>query len=242
MSLVFSNSVEKSGIVELIDSNCHSNSTSYPIEEKTRDINLALDLFLAIAIKAGGKWQLDDSNHTDYPIITTNLVANQRDYTFTSDERGNLILDVYKVMVKDASGVYREIPCVDQQSEEDMESFYSGLNATGTPTRYDKTANGIFLDTIPSYNSPGGLKVFINREASYFVKADTTKKPGVDGRFHEFFAIEPSIKYCKRNKMFDLADRYQQDSLKMQREIQEAYQARDRDTRKAMIPGKENCR
>lgn len=240
MSLVFSNSIEKSGIVELIDANCHSNSISYPIEEKTRDINLELDAFWALAIPASGKWQLDDSNHSDYPIISANLVSGQRDYSFTVDGSSNLILDIYKVMVADESGVFHEIPCVDQQSDSNTESFYNGQDLTGVPTRYDKTANGIFLDLIPSYNSTGGLKVFINREASRFTKTDTTKKPGVDGRFHEWFALNPSIKYCKRNKMFDLSDRYEIDREKMKRDIISTYSGRDRDIKRNMRALREN--
>ncbi len=235
-------SLTKTQIDALIDRNCKSNSVSYPVADKTADENLAFDSFIAIAIPASGKWQLDDSNHTDYPIITTNLVSGQRDYSFTTDEGGSLILDVYKVMVANSSGVYYEIPCVDQQSDADTSSFYDGQNTTGTPTRYDKTANGIFLDVIPSYNYTNGLKVFINREASYFTTSDTTKKPGVDGRFHEYFALEPSVRYCKRNEMFNLADRFERDLMVMQQKIKDTYSARDRDTKKRMLPKVENNR
>lgn len=229
MSLVFSNSTEKSGIVELIDDNCHSSSVSYPIKNKTRDINLALDEVFALIFQANGKWQFDDSNHTDYPIITTNLASGTRDYPFTTDEAGNLILDIYKVMVKDESGVYQEIYPVDQQSDEYTNGFWSGQNQTGVPSRYDKTANGIFLDCIPSYNSTDGLKVFINREGSYFTTSDTTKKAGFSGLFHEYLALRPSHFYCKRNKMFDLADRYEKDMFKMEAKIKKHYRDRSKD-------------
>lgn len=234
-------SLTKTQIDALIDRNCKSNSVSYPIADKTADENLAIDEVFEVIFPAGAKWQFDDSNHTDYPIITTNLEANKRDYTFTTDEQGNLILDVYKVMVKtSASGEFTEIKAVDQQSDEDMRSFYSGANTTGIPTRYDKTANGIFLDCIPSYNSTGGLKVFINREGSYFTTSDTTKKPGFAGLFHEFIALSPSVRYCKRNKMFDLSDRYERDIEKMKIAIRNHYTSRDRDTKKRLQVTREN--
>ena len=222
-------SLTKTQLNQLVDRNCKTNSVSYTVADKTADMNLALDSAFALIFRASGKWQFDDTNHTDYPIITTNMVANQRDYTFTTDEQGNLILDIYKVMVKDEQGIFHEIYPVDQQSDEYMEGFWSGQNDTGIPSRYDKTANGIFLDCIPSYNSTGGIKIFINREGSYFTTADTTKKPGFAGLFHEYLALEPSVRYCKRNKMFDLADRYERDLMKMESSIQKYYRDRSKD-------------
>lgn len=228
MSLVFSNTTTKHGIVQLIDRNCKSNSVSYKIEDKAADANLALDKAWSIILPASGKWQFDDSNHTDYPIITTNLVSGQRDYSFTTDEQGNLILDIYKVMVKDASGFYQEIFPVDVQSEEGTEGFYDGINTTGVPTRYDKTANGIFLDVIPSYNSTDGLKVYINREASYFTSTDTTKKPGFAGIFHEYIALRPSYFYAMRNGL-DNRKSLQEEMLQMEVDMKKHYRDRSRD-------------
>ena len=229
MSLAFSDSTNRDGIVELIDANCHSNSVSFPLLDKTRDINLALDMAFSIIFLASGKWQFDDSNHTDYPIITTSLASGTRDYPFTTDGSGNLILDIYKVMVKDEDGIFHEIYPIDQQSDEYTDGFWSGQNQTGIPSRYDKTANGIFLDCIPSYNSSGGLKIFINREGSYFVSTDTTKKAGFAGLFHEYLALRPSHFYCKRNKMFDLANAYKADMIEMESKMKKHYRDRSRD-------------
>ncbi len=222
-------SLNTTQMLALIDRNCHSSTASYSTADKIADINLALDKVFAIIFKATGRWQFDDSNHTDYPFITTNLNASQRDYTFTSDENGNLILDVYKVMVKNQDGYYYELDSVDQQSDYTMESFWDGRNTEGTPTRYDKTANGILLDAIPSYSQTAGVKIFINREGSYFQTTDTDKKAGFAGLFHEYLALEPSVRYCKRNKMFDLSDRYERDLLKMESEIRKYYRDRTKD-------------
>lgn len=194
------------------------------------DINLALDTALGIIFKVGGKWQFDDTTHPKYPIITTALVSSQRDYSFTEDEQGNLILEIQSVMCRvSASGLYAKLEPVDQQSDEDMESFYSGANTTGVPTRYDKTANGIFLDCIPSYSSSDGLMIFISREGSYFSVTDTTKKAGISGLFHEYLALRPSHFYCKRNKMFKLADEYKKDMIEMESAMKKHYRDRSKD-------------
>ena len=166
-------------------------------------VNAALDSFWNIAITASGTWQLDDSNHTDYPIITTNLVASQRDYSFTTDGSSNLILDIYRVFILSSATDtrYEEISPVDAQSNIETTGFTDGLNTEGTPYHYDKTANGIFLDPIPSYNATNGLKLYINREVSYFTTADTTKKPGVPGILHAYFYLKPAAQYARRRNL-----------------------------------------
>lgn len=174
------------------------------LAEFTTDCNLALDDALAIVMSHSGRWQFDDSGHSDYPIIKTNLVSGQQDYTFTTDETSNLILDIYKVLVlPDASAtIYEEIRPIDQQETEQFDDdIATETSVTGTPWRYDKTANGIFLDPSPNYNATLGLKILINREASYFTTSDTTKKPGFDGRIHKYFYLKPALEYARRNNL-----------------------------------------
>ena len=232
MSLQFSDSATKRGIVELIDSTCKTNSTSYPLVEKTRDINLTLDRAIAIALKACGTWQFDDSNHLGYPIITTDIVAGQRDYSFVNDNAGNLILDIYKVFVKDpVSGIYNEIKPVDVNSETGTEGFTDGQDIQGKVHRYDKMANGIFLDSIPDTNVANGLKMYINREALYFTTADTTKKSGIDGRLHEYLSARPSYMYAMRNSLANVVA-LEKEMLKWEQEILDTYGMREKDKRK----------
>lgn len=240
MSLQFNDSTNYRGIIQILEKELGfkrgdiSGDTNL-LKEFTADINLAFDDFLTIAIPSSGTWQYDDSNHTDYPEITTNLVASQRDYPFSTDEGGNLILDIYKVMAKDTSGVYQELTPVDKQTEANAGGFFDGRNTTGTPIRYDKTANGIFLDPIPNYNSTNGLKVFINREASYFTSTDTTKKPGVPGLFHRWFAIKPAYDYARTHNL----DRFpilQLEVSKMEEAIKAHFSERPRDERRRLSP------
>jgi len=170
----------------------------------------AWDKYLYLAFKGEGKWQYDDSSHEKYPIIYTNLVSGQQDYTFTEDEQGNLILDIYKVMVlpNATATIYEEIKPVDQQESEGFKSDDSIAREVGTggvPYRYDKTARGIFLDPIPNYNADDGLKLFINREANYFTSSDTTKKPGCPGIHHDYFYLRPAMVYARRNNLSNFA-------------------------------------
>jgi len=214
MSLTFSDTTTKKGIIQLIEKELGFDygvisGNSDLLSEFTAEINCALDDFFLIALPASGKWQLDDSNQSDYPIIQTNLVSGQRDYPFTTDGSGNLVLDIYAVYILTAAsgGLFQQIQPVDVQSDGFQDSsFTTGQNITGIPFRYDKTANGIFLDPIPNYNAVDGLKVYINREASYFTSGDTAKKPGVPGLLHKYFVLKPAMNFAGRKTMANYKD------------------------------------
>lgn len=248
MSLVFSSPSTSGGIVELIDEMVKTNSSTYPIASKVRDVNLALDRVLSIIFNAGGTWQFDDSNLTDYPIITANLVSGQRDYSFVTDGAGNLILDVYKVLVADQNGSFAEIAPYNVQSQDTVTTFTDGKNTGGVPTRYDKTANGIFLDLVPNYSFAGGLKVYINREGSYFNASDTVKKPGFAGLFHEYLALNPAQKFAARNSLAVAGGVLRNGSITgllrdvgdMERAIAQYYGNRERDISRRMVPRNQN--
>jgi hypothetical protein len=210
MSSPFSDTTNYSGIVQFYEKEIGVDYGTISGDETalrafTSEVNLALVDFVGRAIKASGTAQFDDSNHTKYPIITFNLVANQRDYFFTTDQQGNLILDIYRVMVADANGVFRDITPLDQQTannnNSDTSTFVDGRNTTGTPKAYDKTGKGIFFDVLPSYSYTGGVKVFINREGSSFTYTDTDRKAGVPGLFHKYFWLKPALNFARINSL-----------------------------------------
>lgn len=222
MSLVFSDTTTKRGIVQQYEQECgyeygDVSGDATKLLTLTADVNLALDDFMALAFHSEGTWQADDYNQTDFAIITTDLIAGQRDYTFVTDQDGNLILEIYKVFARSSvGGPYYELNPVDVETGENMQqnpmavasgllyyggltSFTDGLDVRGNAVRYDKMANGVFLDPVPSLAIPDGLKMYVNREASYFVSTDTSKRPGVPGLFHRYFVLKPAVDYARRN-------------------------------------------
>lgn len=244
MSKVFSNTTTKDGLIQIIERNCGFNDgdvsgNTTRLAQFTGDINAALDYLYSIIFEVGGTWQFDDSNQTDYPIITTNIVSGQRDYSFTTDGSGNRILEIYKVMVADSTGLFSEVTPVDVPQGAPS-NYYDGENTTGIPNTYDKLGNGIFLDPIPNYNYTGGLKVYINREGSYFATSDTTKKAGFAGLFHEYLALRPSYMYCVRNQI-KVANSLKNEMLEMEEAIKNYYKAREKDVVKAILPMRNNA-
>lgn len=211
MSLPFSDTSTLRGIVQQYEQEIGAEQ-GYISENPKRlklfvaAANSAFDDFLPIAFESEGTFQFDDSNHEDYPIILADLEQGVRDYPFLTDGSGNLILEFFKVLVADPQGVFHTLIPKDVQSEtEGITGFLDGRNAQGRPQRYDKTANGIFLDLIPNYSYANGIKAYINREASYFTVSDTTKKPGVPGHLHRWFVIRPAEDHARRNNLANYA-------------------------------------
>lgn len=249
MSLAFSDTTNRDGILQRIEQELGFPATyitgnSDRLKDWTGSINKALDSVFHVIFKADGRWQFDDGNHTTYPILTGNLVANQRDYSFTADSDSNLILDIQRVFVRTStSNAYYEIFPVDVQSakESEITNFVDGLNATGSPYTYDKTSTGIFLDPIPSASVSAGLKIYVSREGSYFTTADTTKLAGFAGLYHEYLVLEPCYRYARANNL-KKQETFKRDVLEMEKRIEEFYSKRDRHTRNVMTSKSINFR
>lgn len=248
MSIKFSDTTNKNGLIQQIEQSCGfddggiSGNTTL-LAQFTGKINIAQDEVMSEALKTNG-WNVDDFNHTKDPFITVPLVSGQRDYHFTTDEEGSLILNIYKVMVLNSGGVYVEMDSVDQQSGDsnqvNMASFWNGQNITGMPTRYDKTGNGLFLDPIPvtgSVTLAAGLKLFIDREATSFVVGDTTKISGIDGLCHDYLYLKPSYEYARDKGLQNKESLFRDLQVSMAK-IKERYGLREKDTRSIMTTKK----
>lgn len=234
-------SMQFTEIVTLIEENTGTQSTttsSYPLASKTRDINNAYANYFLIGSQTEGRWQVDDTNHPKYPIITTELTANQQDYTFTTDEQGNQILDIYRVEIVDPTGLAIELTPIDQFDIQGQ-ALTEFMKDAATPTYYDKTANGIILYPKPNYTNAAGLKIYYNRTPEYFVGdgSDDTKLPGIPDIFHEYLAIRPSYQYCLRKGLPQTAN-LKQDMLFMEEGIRDYYKSRSKDEVKQMTPAK----
>lgn len=249
MSLVFSDTSTKKGIIQELESELGFNDGEISgnttlLKKFTASINQAFDDFTRIAIASSGLWEWDDSNQTDLPFITANLVGSptpQRDYSFTTDGSSNLILDIYKVLILPSATATTYVE-IEPANENDDVSFIDGSNTSGgIPSRYAKRANAILLDPMPNYNATAGLKVIINREASYFTSSDTTKKPGVPGILHKYFYLKPAAEYARRNSLAN-AQALALEVTKMEGikgvagTIEEYFTRRERDVRNVMTP------
>jgi len=211
-------------------------SDTVQLKNFTARMNMALDRFYTLALTHDSQWQFDDTNYTDLPIGTGDLVSGQQDYSFASD-----VLTVEKVMIKDSSGDWQELDKVDINEPGAKNLWTLATGNSGTPTQYDKFANSIFLDPIPNYSSTGGLKVVFKRNASKFVYTDTTKEPGIPSLFHPYLARVASLPYLIEHNM-DALTSLNTLILQDEQAIKDYMGKRNKDDRQQMKANVENTR
>jgi len=250
MRTAFNDTTGLDGIIQLIEFQLgfpagYISGDASRLKQWTALINSSVSSAWDIIFDVAYNWNQDDTNHPDYPIQFFNLVSGQREYSFTETEDGQEILEILKVAVKDQNGVFKEIPTIDQQTRQNLNNnvsaFLDGQNASGVPTRYDKTATGLFFDPVPNYNSTQGVKIFVQREGSYFTTADTTKVPGFAGAYHEWCVLEPAYKFARANNL-QSKETLKRDLLEMEQKMRTGYGRRDRDLIKRIRPNVESCR
>lgn len=184
----FSDTVNNSGIVQQSRDLMRVDSTQWATQKIVNSCNNWLDKITGFAIKADRNFQWDDTNHTKLPIGTTNIVANQSDYSFLTDEQGNKIITLTRIDIKDSNGNWVKLDRVDQsQIDQALDEYES---TAGAPVKYDLIADNIVrLYPAPASNVTAGLKFYFQRTPSYFTASDTTKEPGVSPLLHRGFII-----------------------------------------------------
>ena len=111
----YSNDTEKSGIIQEIDFLLNlDDSTTYDIKHKTRNVNRAYDRVVSLILQTDNRWEWEDTNKTDLPIATTDLVTGQRDYGIDTT-----FLRITKILVKDIAGNWQILIPVDENDPEE---------------------------------------------------------------------------------------------------------------------------
>ena len=226
--MVFSDPTNKQGIVQDVRFITGTNSSTYPLEEIVRNSNRALDKVSAMIVVSDGRWQWDDNNFVDYPIATTDLVANQREYVLSNDFQ--VITRVEWIDQNDNDEWVLGRP-IDQR---DIKVALEEFNETPSqPIYYDKLNDSLFLYPTPDYNATGGLKVYYQRNGSYFTSNDTVKEPGFDRQFHRLISLYVSHDYALARKQ-ELITPINNQIVVMEGDLREHYGKRAEDEPKVI--------
>jgi len=185
----FSSTSDNLGILQQVRSLMRVDATQWPTWKVVNSVNNWLDTVAGYAIGADSRFQWDDTNHSALPIGTTNLVANQSDYSFLTDEQGNRIITLTRIdILKTTGGLYEQLELIDQSEINGALDEFE--KTAGIPYCYDKIADNIIrLYPEPSASITAGLKFYFQRTPSYFAATDTTKQPGVPQTLHRGFII-----------------------------------------------------
>jgi hypothetical protein len=219
----FNDTTTKLGICQEVDDICGSNLISYPIESKTRRANMALSDFVGVALGSDTRWQFDDTNMTDLPIGLTNIVSGQNDYSLSTS-----MLKILKVEFLNSELEWEQLIPIDIN---DTPIPLDELMADGIPKYYDKFANSAVLYPKPNFDRDASLRVWFQRDASYFTSTDTTKQPGIPSIFHKYIALKVAEPYA-RDKRLENYVSIRNEITKIETEdIPEFYAKRNKDDR-----------
>lgn len=186
-----SDTTNLTGLFEDIDFLCETDSTSYPIKDKARNINRWIWKAVVRRIKANKRWKFDDANHTTHPIVTTTLVDGQQDYSLPTD-----LLKLSRVEIKDNNGDYYILKNIDEtEITTGLTEFYE---TNGRPAYYDIVGDSVFLYPAPSatdVTTAQGLKVVYTRDFDAILSTDTTQEPCIAEPFHRIGSLGASYDY-----------------------------------------------
>jgi hypothetical protein len=160
----------------------------------TSRVNSGFDRILPLVLPRtdGIKW--DDTNHSDLPVGTTNIVSGQSDYTVEADDNSLDILRIIKVKILTSSTAtqYTDLEVIDGSDSDVFNAISPNSLETGIPTKVFIRGNTFHLFAKPNYAATAGIKLFFEREQSYFTSTDTTKEPGIPKPSHELLALYPA--------------------------------------------------
>jgi len=195
-------------IVNDIDFICDTNSTSYPLADKVRNVNRWAYMATIAQIDGNSRFQFDDTNLVTLPHFTTTLVDGQGDYTLPSE-----FIRVERVEVMDSAGNYKRLIPFDHR---DIKGGYDDFQETdGLPQYYDSVGNSIILKPAPSstdVTTAKGLKVHILREIDIFTDSDITQQPGFPEPFHRVVVFGAAYDFLLARGDVDKAREYRQET------------------------------
>lgn len=159
------------------------------LKQFTGDVNNAYSRVANIILRADGRMQWDDPNHTNAPVSQADLVNTQKKYEVFEALPTALQdwLQVEAVEILDNSDNGVKLKPMDLQDIEGAESEFRDNN--GTPEFFDFDGAEVKLYPAPDYAKTDGLTIFFKRSPSYFASTDTTKVPGFATLYHELLPL-----------------------------------------------------
>lgn len=228
-SVNLSATTAKPSIIEDIDWMLGTDSTQYPLADKLRNINMNMYDVVTDIIRYNSNWEWDDTNKTDFPIGTTNMVASQKDYALPSN-----FLKLLRVEVKDSNGNFQKVTQFDEQQVGVGLSEF--MKTDGMPLYYREIGSSIELYPSPASNVTtltAGLKVYYTRTQTEFTNADASVSPGLPANFHRVLSLGVSYDFASvrmtsnPNLITSLKTRLD----KMREDIKEYYSTRNREVK-----------
>lgn len=199
MGIQFNSDSDDQDLVSLLNDETHQDDTSYPLKEKTRDLNRAYKKIWAAIYKSYGGWQWDDKNNSDFAKAKAQLNSGQKDYDIPDTS-----LTLRGVEVKTTGGTwYPLIPLTEEQVKQSGYAEIEFQDTTGQPRYYIPNGNSFNIYPAANYTQAASIRTLFDRGVSVFASTDTTKEPGFDDEFHEDIVLGASYYWKRRNTVPD---------------------------------------
>lgn len=168
----------------------NTTTLDYPDSSLIRDLNAELSNIQINILRDRGALEFDDTNFSDLPIATFNIIAGQREYKITADEDGNRLLTIHKVAYQDGTRF------VDVPRSTVAEGSQQALVAEGTgkPRKYYEVGSSVVFDIDPDFSGLG--KIWFDREMDVILTSDTTKEPGIPRAYHLLAVYRTAYNYA----------------------------------------------
>lgn len=193
-----------------------TDTTSYTDANLLIDLNIWYEKVASMIFESQDATDFDDARATNYPVQTTPMIANQRDYTIPVSER---MLKIKRVDITwDGTNWYRATP-QDTGNYPGGIGFYNGSsvdaqldqNFVKTSPCYDTAYNSLWIYPMPvaeDVTNGGKIRVEWQRNVTAFttsdytsVLTDSTAVPGFDAPFHPILAWGAAFEAATANNL-----------------------------------------
>lgn len=219
----------------------NSDSTLFPAADQLISINRWLHKIWSMMIDSVDSWDIDDASRTDYAIMTTPLVASQRDYTIPASFKA--------VKIKRVDVTY------DGTNYVKVEPWDSGLSTVGLGNNaltdanfstsapfYDLLGNAIFLYPLPTaaHVAAGAkLRLEYSRELVEVSSSDLsggTLVPPMDEPFHMMLALGMAFDYSAAKSLSETKKDLYVELQDYEARLRRQYGRKDLDTKLQLRP------
>jgi len=237
--MVFNDTTDKLGICQEIDALCDSDTTSYPLADKARRANSAIETLTAKIMQVCKNFPYDDENIGDLAEGTITLEEGVSKYTLTDK-----FLNVLGWKVKDTSGYWHIVqPYSMDEANRDGIVLETKEAETGLPLTYRAVGRTFFFAPAPGaayVTLAAGGKFFYSRTAHLFTADDTDAVPGIASPWHITIVKMAALPFCKTYKK-DRVAQLVYDIAEETKEMVFFYANRQKDRVNRFIPKIENC-
>lgn len=224
----------------------HADTTSYPDPTMLIDINMWYHKIVSMIWESQDDTDFDDQRNSNYPIVTTPMVAAQRDYSMPVSEQVQKIKRVD--ITYDGVNWFRATPFDDGVVEWGMGNpTFEDTNMIKQAPRYDIKYNSLFvypLAIASDVTAGASIRVEWDRAVTPFSQSadyngaamsTSTSVPGIDLPWHPMIAYGAAYEFANANNLPQLQN-IKQDLQDWEIRLREAYGRKEYDTLLALRP------